>query len=67
MSQEPEPFIDVHALQRGTGLPASYWYARAERGEVPSYKVGKYRRFRMSEVRSWIEARREGPAVAANR
>ncbi len=44
--------------------PVSWWYQRAEAGDVPSYKLGKYRRFRLSEVARWIETKRQGARPA---
>jgi excisionase family DNA binding protein len=35
----------------------------AERGEVPSFKLGGRLRFRESEVVEWIEQRRQGPGA----
>lgn len=60
-----EAFVDVHEVNRATGLPPSYWYALAERQAVPSYKIGKYRRFKLSEIHAWLEGHREGPGTEA--
>jgi excisionase family DNA binding protein len=56
-------WVDVRGLERRYGPPTSWWYARAEAGEIPSYKLGKYRRFRLSEIESWLAAQRQGPAA----
>lgn len=55
-----EEFVDVNSLAKKFGPPASWWYQKAESGEVPSYKLGKYRRFRMAEIESWLQSRRSG-------
>jgi len=60
-----EEFVGVTELERRFGLPVSWWYAKAEAEQVPSYKIGKYRRFRLSEVSTWLEAKREGPPPEA--
>jgi excisionase family DNA binding protein len=56
-----EPMVDVKKLEEIYGNPRSWWYAAAEAGRVPSYRIGKYRKFRISEVEAWIEAQRQGP------
>jgi predicted DNA-binding transcriptional regulator AlpA len=64
---EPEPMVDVKRVEELYGNPRSWWYSAAESGRVPSYKVGKYRRFRISEIESWLQSQRNGstsgPAV----
>lgn len=59
-----EPMVDVKKLEEIYGNPRSWWYAAAETGRVPSYRIGKYRKFRLSEVEAWIEAQRQGPRPA---
>ena len=59
----PDEMVDVHELQRRYGPPTTWWYAGAERGEIPSYKLGKYRRFRVAEIEEWISSRRQGPVA----
>jgi excisionase family DNA binding protein len=54
-------FVDVKDLTARYGLKESWWYAKAEAGEIPSLKLGKYRKFRLSEVEAWIEAQRQKP------
>jgi excisionase family DNA binding protein len=44
------------------GVPLSWVYAASEAGRLPSFRVGKYRRFRWSEIAAWLEAQRSGPA-----
>lgn len=55
--------VDVQELSRRYGPPKSWWYAKAEAGELPSYKLGKYRRFRISEIESWLAAQRQGQSA----
>ena len=59
----PDEMVDVHELARPYGPPTTWWYAGAERGEIPSYKLGKYRRFKVAEIEAWIAGRRQGPAA----
>ena len=39
-------------------VPLSWVYTAAECGELPSLKVGKYRRFRRDEIGAWLEKQR---------
>ena len=59
-----EDMVNVRDLSRRYGPPVSWWYSRAEAGEIPSYKLGKYRLFRPSEVEKWLETQRQGPRPA---
>jgi excisionase family DNA binding protein len=58
-----EPFVDVKKLEEVFGTPRSWWYQKAEDGKVPSYRIGKYRRFRISEIEAWLAAQRQGPTA----
>jgi len=43
-------------------VPTSWIYAHAESGELPSFRVGKYRRFDRAELITWLRAQRQaGP------
>ncbi len=53
--------VDVKDLAERYGPPPSWWYAKAEAGEIPSFKLGKYRRFKIADVEDWLERHREGP------
>jgi excisionase family DNA binding protein len=57
-------YVGVKELVERYGPPASWWYTAAETGRIPSYKLGKYRRFRVDEVEAWLEAQRQGPRPA---
>ena len=59
-----EPLVDVKKLKELYGNPCSWWYAAAEAGRIPSYRLGKYRRFRISEIEAWMQAQRQGPRPA---
>jgi excisionase family DNA binding protein len=59
--------VSVIDLEARFGLARSWWYSMAESGRVPSYRLRKYRRFKLSEVAAWLEQQRCGPtAVASN-
>jgi len=56
--------VGVKDLEARFGPPVSWWYAAAEAGRIPSYKVGKYRRFKISEVEAWLAGQKQGPRPA---
>jgi excisionase family DNA binding protein len=45
-----ESYVTIKEVERYTGLPRSWLYAKAAAAEIPHLKVGKYLRFRHQEV-----------------
>lgn len=39
-------------------------YIMAERGLIPSYKIGSLRRFAIEDIKAWLEERRQGRVSA---
>ncbi len=60
MSAIPEPFVDIEAAAKFLGVKVSYLYEECRLGRIPSYKLGKFRRFRLSELEAWATARQAG-------
>jgi excisionase family DNA binding protein len=54
-----EPLVSVQVLARQLGVPASWVYERTARSAIPHYRVGRYVRFRVSEVLDWLTAEAE--------
>ncbi len=48
--EEGKLLVDAKALAQLLSLPVSWVYAKAEKGEIPSVKIGKYRRFNLADV-----------------
>ena len=48
---------EVAALLR---VRADWVYEMARRGVLPSYKLGKFRRFARADVLTWLHERRDG-------
>lgn len=48
-------YIDVRQLSLWLGLKTATAYKLAESGQIPSYKVGKLRRFKTSEIQEFME------------
>jgi PTS system nitrogen regulatory IIA component len=61
-----ERLVPIEQAAEFLGVPTSWLYDQAARGKVPSYKVGKYRRFRVSELEAWISTRREGDPLVTS-
>lgn len=59
-----EPLLTASQVAEIVGFAPGTVVDWAERGEVPSFKVGGRLRFRESEVAEWLERRRRGPEVA---
>ncbi len=50
-----EPYVPIEEAARFLAVPVSWLYEQAARGKVPSRKLGKYRRFRISELEEWAK------------
>lgn len=55
-----EPWIGVGDLALALGVSTDWVYEKAAAGELPSYKFGGHRRFRVSEVEDWACQRASG-------
>jgi excisionase family DNA binding protein len=55
-----EPFVDLETASAFLGVKPPWMYEAVRLGRVPSYKVGKFRRFRVSELEAWMASRHEG-------
>ncbi len=62
--QETERFVAIKEAARHLGVKVSWLYEAVRVAKVPSYKLGNFRRFKLSELDSWAAARREGPQLA---
>ena len=60
MTESLEELITVEDAARLLGVPRSWVYANTESGRLPSFRIGKYRRLKASELLSWIERHHEG-------
>ena len=57
-----EPFVPIEEAAKFLCVPVSWLYEQARLGKVPSWKMGKYRRFKLSELQA--SARHEGNGKA---
>lgn len=59
-----EPTISIEGAATALGMSVDWMYEKAAAGEIPSYKYGGRRRFRVSELEAWLQDQREAPRVA---
>jgi excisionase family DNA binding protein len=59
-----EPWIGVDDLALALGVSTDWVYEKAAAGELPSYKFGGHRRFRVSEVEDWASQHASGRMAA---
>lgn len=52
---ERERLVDVEGLADYLGVKASWVYGKVATGELPCLRVGRYLRFRLSDVLAWME------------
>ena len=62
---EGDRLLTVQDVAAHFGVPVSWVYAKAESGELPSYKLGHYRRFREDEIAEYLKGCRQGTGVGA--
>jgi excisionase family DNA binding protein len=54
-----EPLLTVQDVARLLGVPVSWVYEHAERGTLPSVRIGRYRRFVAEEIEAYIQRSRQ--------
>lgn len=54
--EEGEPFFDVTALAEYLHIDESWIYQQVHLRKIPFYKLGKYVRFRKSEIEQWSKS-----------
>lgn len=61
--QQPEPFVGIEEAARHLSVKVSWLYEQVRLNKLPSFKVGSFRRFKLSELDCWAATRREGPVL----
>jgi excisionase family DNA binding protein len=54
-----EDFLTAHQLAEKLQVSPDWIYDLASRGCMPSYRIGTIRRFRISEIKEWLQGHRE--------
>lgn len=60
-----EPFVDAREVARFLGLAKVTVYELAKRGQIPSVKIGRFRRFRLSEIEAAVYTQGPTPSGGA--
>ena len=55
-----EPLVAAEEVAELLGVQPAWVLELARAGDLPSYKLGHYRRFRLSEVEAWLRTRAAG-------
>lgn len=53
-------YLNIDECSELLGVRKSWLYARTRKQEIPHYKLGKYLRFDLEQVRKWLEHQRRG-------
>ncbi len=57
-ANEEERLLIVQDVADRFQVPPSWVYAKAESGELPHFKIGRYLRFRSGDIESFLQAQR---------
>jgi excisionase family DNA binding protein len=57
--------LTAKELAERCDLPLAWVYTKAAKGVIPSYRLGKYVRFRAMDVERWLEEQRRGLGLSA--
>ena len=60
-TQDDERLLTVQDLALRFNVPVSWAYSKAEAGELPHIKLGKYLRFRVRDIEAYLAAQQRGP------
>lgn len=58
-----QPLITVEEAALVLGVKPRTIYEWVQAGRIPYFKLGKYLRFRRSDLEAWVESGRGGPRV----
>ena len=65
LTGDTDQLLTVQDLARRFNVPVSWAYAKAEAGELPHIKLGRYLRFRACEIEAYLQTQRRGPVVGS--
>ena len=61
MPEQPEKLRAIEEAADFLGVKVSWLYEQVRLDKIPSYRVGRFRRFRISELEAWLQERHDGP------
>ena len=53
-----EPLLEAEDVAKLLGVDCAYVYSQAAAGKIPSFKIGKYRKFSPSQLKKWLDRNR---------
>lgn len=56
---DEQRLLNVGELAKQLSLPRSWIYSRTRTGEIPLVRAGKYVRFSLSEVMTWLKGQQQ--------
>jgi excisionase family DNA binding protein len=56
-SAPSKTLLTAHDVASMLGVPVSWVYARSRTGEIPTVKLGRYYRYRLETIESWLGSR----------
>lgn len=62
-----EPLVGLKRAAEALGIHSDTLKKKAQKGEVPAIKLGKYWRFRLSALDAWLESRLVWPQTEPRR
>ncbi len=57
----PEKLVSIEEAADFFSVKKSFLYEQCRLKKIPSYRVGKFRRFRISELEVYLQGQRDGP------
>jgi len=63
----PDRLLDDRELAAILGVKASWVAESARQGQIPHVRLGRYRRFVLTDVLEWLEARKGGGGRSGSR
>ncbi len=65
MTQTASPLLTVQEVAERLAVPVSCVYQKAEAGELPSFKLGHYRRFSTEAIEVYLRQQLTSPGQAS--
>ncbi len=61
----PEPYVGAEVVAKHLGVSRQHISTLATQERIPSFKVGRVRRFLLSEIDAWMHSMRSGEVSGA--
>lgn len=61
-----DEIMTVKQLSQYLGLDPNVIYAKCAKGDIPYFKLGKGYRFKLMEIKTWVEKQKELPDISVD-